>query len=394
MIDATGPTCDTSFSMSKGDVIFVRSAGQLQLISRSEFAVEDDLQRLLELHPNLLSGEQLRPGDPVRWLFVKREAGIPDGDSQGDRWSLDHLFLDQDATPTLVEVKRSTDTRIRREVVGQMLDYAANASLRWPRGRIRELALVQYGSEPQLSKALANLLQAAEIEPEREEAYWRSVDDNLAAGRLRLLFVADRIPNELRRIVEFLNAQMSTMEVLGVEIAQYAANGVEAFVPRIVGQTQAALDSKQTQRTQANEQSFIDSLPDEYCAVFEGLLREAEGRELITTWNTKGFSIRMQLGGRPTTLFYGYPPGANGLPHAQMTASSYGLTSERQAMVREHFMHAPFKKSGEYFFTLILEPGKAASAVDAVSSLWKLVEALNPTRSDPGRSARDSQNAS
>lgn len=243
--------------MSKGDVIFVRSAGQLQLISRSEFAVEDDLQRLLELHPNLLSGEQLRPGDPVRWLFVKREAGIPDGDSQGDRWSLDHLFLDQDATPTLVEVKRSTDTRIRREVVGQMLDYAANASLRWPRGRIRELALVQYGSEPQLSKALANLLQAAEIEPEREEAYWRSVDDNLAAGRLRLLFVADRIPNELRRIVEFLNAQMSTMEVLGVEIAQYAANGVEAFVPRIVGQTQAALDSKQTQRTQANEQSSL-----------------------------------------------------------------------------------------------------------------------------------------
>ena len=28
--------------------------------------------------------------------------------------------------PTLVEVKRSSDTRIRREVVGQMLDYAAN----------------------------------------------------------------------------------------------------------------------------------------------------------------------------------------------------------------------------------------------------------------------------
>jgi hypothetical protein len=26
-----------------------------------------------------------------------------------------------------VEVKRSTDTRLRREVVGQMLDYAANA---------------------------------------------------------------------------------------------------------------------------------------------------------------------------------------------------------------------------------------------------------------------------
>jgi hypothetical protein len=31
--------------------------------------------------------------------------------------------LDQDAVPTLVEVKRSSDTRIRREVMGQMSDY-------------------------------------------------------------------------------------------------------------------------------------------------------------------------------------------------------------------------------------------------------------------------------
>jgi hypothetical protein len=34
--------------------------------------------------------------------------------------------------PTLVEVKRSDDTRIRREVVGQMLDYAANGVVYWP----------------------------------------------------------------------------------------------------------------------------------------------------------------------------------------------------------------------------------------------------------------------
>jgi hypothetical protein len=53
------------------------------------------------------------------------------------RWSLDHLFLDQDGVPTLVEVKRGTDTRIRREVVGQMLDYAANGVVYWPLETIR-----------------------------------------------------------------------------------------------------------------------------------------------------------------------------------------------------------------------------------------------------------------
>src|SRR4051794_25314367 len=48
-----------------------------------------------------------------------------------DRWSLDHVFLNADGVPTLVEVKRSSDTRARREVVAQMLDYAANATAYW-----------------------------------------------------------------------------------------------------------------------------------------------------------------------------------------------------------------------------------------------------------------------
>ena len=49
----------------------------------------------------------------------------------GSQFSLDHLFIDQDAIPTFVEAKRSIDTRIRREVVAQMLDYAANAIQYW-----------------------------------------------------------------------------------------------------------------------------------------------------------------------------------------------------------------------------------------------------------------------
>jgi ribosomal protein L30E len=35
------------------------------------------------------------------------------------------------------------------------------------------------------------------------------VDANLRAGKVRLVFVADEIPAELRRVVEFLNSQMA-----------------------------------------------------------------------------------------------------------------------------------------------------------------------------------------
>ena len=58
-------------------------------------------------------------------------------DAGADRGYLDHLFLDHDAVPTLVEVKRSENTQIRREVVGQMLDYAANGVACWSVEEIR-----------------------------------------------------------------------------------------------------------------------------------------------------------------------------------------------------------------------------------------------------------------
>ena len=103
------------------------------------YDAEDLLQELLEKHPDLLAGDQMRADLPRRWLLIGREVGIPDAPGAVDRWSIDHLFVDQDGTPTLIEVKRSTDTRLRREVIGQMLDYAANIVAHWPPGEIRQL---------------------------------------------------------------------------------------------------------------------------------------------------------------------------------------------------------------------------------------------------------------
>ena len=40
------------------------------------------------------------------------------------------------------------------------------------------------------------------------DAFWQKVSANLQNGKLRLLFVADEIPTELQRVVEFLNEQL------------------------------------------------------------------------------------------------------------------------------------------------------------------------------------------
>jgi hypothetical protein len=77
--------------------------------------------------------------------------------------------------------------------------------------------------------------EAAGPEADVEE-FWEQAGENLRSAKIRLVFVADQIPSELRRLIEFLNGQMLA-EVLGIEVRQYVGEGVKTLVPRVIGQT-------------------------------------------------------------------------------------------------------------------------------------------------------------
>src|SRR4051794_26740790 len=104
-------------------IYLIQDGGGLIEMSETAYDSENLLQELLAKYPSLLAGDQIDSASPRRWLLVSREVPLASEEGGTGRWSVDHVFLDQDAVPTLVEVKRSTDTRIRREVVGQVLDY-------------------------------------------------------------------------------------------------------------------------------------------------------------------------------------------------------------------------------------------------------------------------------
>jgi len=180
---------------------------------------------------------------PRRWLLISKEAAIPSEEGGGGRWSLDHLFIDQDAVPCLVEVKRSSDTRIRREVVGQMLDYAANFVLHWPVEVMRAQFASRCGSRGDEADQIISEFVA---DGSDAESFWQKAKINLDAENIRMVFVADRIPAELQRIVEFLNGQMSPAQVLAVEVRQYRGEGIDftTLVPRVVGPTAMAQQKK------------------------------------------------------------------------------------------------------------------------------------------------------
>lgn len=250
------------------------------------YELEDHLQGLIERHPNLLAGDQVNPDAPRRWLMLTREAGLASEDGGPDRWSVDHLLLDQDAIPTLVEVKRSSNTQIRREVVGQMLDYAANA--------------VTYLNLDALRDRYEEAIRAKGLEPEDEIAalvndegadyngFWERAKANLRAGRIRLVFVADKIPTELERVVEFLNEQMSPADVLAVEIRQYIGGDEQVLTPRVRGQTAEARQKKSPGGSRVSrqweEQSFLEEIGRRVGQV------EAEVARAILEWSREHFS--------------------------------------------------------------------------------------------------------
>jgi hypothetical protein len=196
---------------------------------------EDRMQTLVAQYPELITDGD---GD---LLLISREAAIGDGESSA-RWSLDHLFVTREGVPVLVELKRASDTRIRREVVGQLIDYAANASAHWAAGTIAAAFAGTIGAE-QAESALSQFI--GERDPEE---FWDQVDSNLRSGRIKLVFVADLIPRELAIVVEFLNSQMRA-DVRAVELRWFTGDGgVTTLAPRVIGESEQTAATKSRSR--------------------------------------------------------------------------------------------------------------------------------------------------
>lgn len=203
--------------------------------------------KALENNYNLLPGDQITPEEPRRWFLVKREMPVPDPNTGNDRWSVDFLFVDQDGTPTFVECKRHKDTRTRREVVAQVLEYAANGHYYW-----EKTTLLTY-SKNTCSKlqinfevALANLVNEDEV---NSDEFFENVEFKLKEGNLRLIFFVEEAPMELKSIVEFLNNQMIRTEVLIVECKMFETDEGKIIVPSLFGYTEEARFIKQDVKT-------------------------------------------------------------------------------------------------------------------------------------------------
>ena len=241
-----------------------RVVGDRQTVSMTRLHCrneEKELQDLLEANLQLIPGEQINAEEPRRWLLLKRELPVEDPATGENRWSLDFLLLDQDAVLTLVECKRFRDVRAKREVIGQMLDYAANALHYLTREKFGAFIAEQARQSGVDADTFVRDFDARDATS--VDALFENVQNKVAEGEVRLVFFMEEAPPELRSVVLFLNKQMDRAEVLIVEAKQFEHDGDPIVVPSLYGYTEEARRIKKTvtvrsasERRSWDEQTF------------------------------------------------------------------------------------------------------------------------------------------
>ncbi len=187
---------------------------------------EADVQALVQAHPACLPIAEIDPlfADPVP---ICTELNTTAG-------AIDNLLVTASGLPVLVECKLWRNPQARREVVGQILDYAKELS-RWSSSDLQREARRRLGCE---GDPVLELVRAAGHDVE-EIAFNDALTLNLRRGRFLLLIVGDGIREGVEAIAEYLQAHAGLHFTLGlVELPIYAMpDGGRLVAPRVVART-------------------------------------------------------------------------------------------------------------------------------------------------------------
>ena len=210
LLDATGAQTVTSLPLGSGP----------------DQISEADLQQLIHAFPACLPIREIDPlfADPVPMCMELPTAAGP----------IDNFMLTASGLPVLVECKLWRNPQGRREVVGQILDYAKELT-RWTSSDVhREVAQRSgLGSNPMLAKLRESGHEIDEV------AFNDALTLNLRRGRFLLLIVGDGIREGVEAIAEYLQRHANLHFTLGlVEMPVFElADGRRLVTPRVLART-------------------------------------------------------------------------------------------------------------------------------------------------------------
>ena len=221
-----------------GNPIILNPDGSTNKIRRVSFTEnmfqEGWLQDLIEDNPELLPVAEIEPAfTPM--VSVGREVTTQSG-------YIDNLFLSPQGNLTVVEAKLWRNPEARREVVGQIIDYAKDVS-RWTfeelESKVRDYNLRYRKSN---SGILDSLRLIEDIEESEEQIIVDAITRNLQRGRFLLLVVGDGIRESVETMADFLQQTPQlhfTLALVELQVYELVEEGEKQLLvmPQVVART-------------------------------------------------------------------------------------------------------------------------------------------------------------
>lgn len=309
-------------------IIGKESSRKMERIPLNEKAFREDwLQELIFKNPQLLPIEDIESGfSPL--ISIGREINTAVG-------PIDNLFISPDGYITIVETKLWRNPEAKREVVGQILDYAKELTA-WNYSLLDKEIRKRNTS----AKGILDMIKENEFIDELDEKIViDNIDRNLKRGRLLLLIVGDGVRESVEDMVEYLSNSAQLLFTLGlIEIQVYKSVENEndlIVIPNIITRTReitravikiennatdatvsVSTDFKEETsknsktRTSISEDDFFDQLEnhldDEMALFAKQIILDARDQGYLIDWKQASFSVKLtdpNGSGAKVTLF-------------------------------------------------------------------------------------------
>ena len=191
------------------------------LLVPTGFPNEATLHDLVEQAPHLLP----LAGSP-RLIVIGREVQLGNGYA-------DLIAIEPAGRLAVIEIKLARNAEARRAVIGQVLAYAAylwGMDQRTLEEDVLSKHLRKRGYDS-LAQAVASNDQVGSFDAEEFAA---GISESLKLGRFRLVFVLDDAPEELIRLVSYLETTSERLLIDLITISSYTVNGLPMLVPQRV----------------------------------------------------------------------------------------------------------------------------------------------------------------
>ena len=207
---------------------------QLERIPLNEKHFQENwLQKIIHKNPQILPIDDIESGF-AHLISLGREISTSVG-------YIDNLYISPNGYLTIVETKLWRNPEAKREVVGQIIDYAKELT-NWNFTKLNDGVKNSSQLYNNNSKGIIELIKDFEnIEEHEEYKIIDNIERNLKRGRFLLLIVGDGIRESVEEMVDFLSNTPQIQFTLGlVELQFYKNPNVEGeliAIPNLITRT-------------------------------------------------------------------------------------------------------------------------------------------------------------